>query len=100
MASQLSDLLDLVGCLQESARRGDWKSAGEFAAILRQQEPPAGQQELGEYLRHLKEALIVAKVSRAHAAASLVRVNAAAHFNKTQSDSALPRHGFGEVTNS
>ena len=48
--------------------------------------PPSNREDLGEYLRHLKEALIVAKVSRAHAAASLVRLNAAAQFNIARKD--------------
>jgi hypothetical protein len=103
MASQHSDLVDLVDCLQESARRGDWKSAGELAAILPQQTLPGNPEELGEYLRCLKQALIVAKASRAHSAASLarcnaaaVRLNAAAHFNKMRLDFTPPRQEFGE----
>jgi hypothetical protein len=96
MGSQLSDILDLISRVQESARRGDWKSAGEITATLPQQTLPAGSAELGEYLRRLKQALIVAKVSRAHSAASLARcktaaarLNAATRFNKT-------RQEFGE----
>jgi hypothetical protein len=96
MASPLSDILGLVSCLQESARRGDWKSAAEFAAMLRQQTVPGNPEELAEYLRSLKQALIVAKVSRAHSAASLARCNAAAQFNRTRLDIAPPRQEFGE----
>jgi hypothetical protein len=103
MASPLSDILGLVSCLQESARRGDWKNAGELAAILPQQTLPGNPEELGEYLRCLKQALMVAKASRAHSAASLarcnaaaVRLNAAAHFNRTRLDFAPPRQEFGE----
>jgi len=105
MDSKLSDLLELVGCLRESARRGDWKSAGELAAILRQQTLPASREELGEYFLRLKEALIAAKVSRAHTAASLAnfntaaaRLNAAATFNNTRVDFVPSRQEFGEAT--
>jgi hypothetical protein len=103
MASALSDILHLLDCLRESARRGDWKSAGELVALLPRQEPPDSREELGEYLRCLRQALIVARVSRAHAAASLarintavVRLNAAARFNKTRLDIAPARQEFGE----
>jgi hypothetical protein len=104
MASQLPRILDLVACLQASARRGDWTSAGELAARLRQQTLPENHEELGEYLLRLKEALIAAKVSRAHTAASLtkcntaaVRLNAAATFNNTRTESASSRQEFGEA---
>lgn len=97
MASQLSNIFDVVGCLGESARRGDWKCAAELAAILRQQTLPARQDELGEYLRCLKRVLIAAKVSRAQSAASLVRLNAVARFNKIRADPAPLRQEFGET---
>jgi len=104
MASKLSDLLELVACLQASARRGDWKSSGELAATLRQQNPPAGREELGEYLLRLKEALIAAKVSRAHTAVSLANLNtaaarlsAAATFNNTRVNLVPSRQEFGEA---
>jgi hypothetical protein len=113
MASQLSSILDIVASLQESARFGDWTSTGRLAAILSQQTLPDSREELGEYLRCLKQALIAAKVSRAHSAASLARVNtaagrlnAAARFNKIRGDpspSCSP-HGewqeFGEAADS
>jgi hypothetical protein len=104
MDSPLSNILAVVACLRESVRRGDWKSAGELAATLRQPTLPANREDLGEYLLRLKEALIAAKVSRAHAAASLakfntaaIRLNAAATFNKTRVDSAPSRQEFGEA---
>jgi hypothetical protein len=78
MASQLSEILELVAGLRESVRHGDWKTAGEIAAILPKQTLPDNHDEMGEYLCGLKEALIVAKTSRAHAAASLLRLNTAA----------------------
>jgi hypothetical protein len=97
MASKLSDLLDIVSSLRESARCGDWNSAGRLAAILSQQTLPTCREELGEYLRCLQQALIAAKVSRAHSAASLARVrtaagrlHAAARFNNIRSDPAPP----------
>jgi hypothetical protein len=93
MDSQRSDSLYLIACFRESARRGDWSSAGEFSTRLLQQTPPANRDDLDEYLQCMKEALIVAKASRAHAAASLVRLNAAASFNnRRMGPSALPRN--------
>jgi hypothetical protein len=104
MVSKLSDTLALVACLQESARRGDWNSAGELVIGLRQKTPPNSGEELGEYLSRLKEALIAARVSRAHAAASLARINTAAarlkaatDFNNARADSGPPRQEFGEA---
>jgi hypothetical protein len=81
-----SDLLGTVACLRESARRGDWNSAAELAGTLPRQKLPDGPEKLGEYLRTLKEALTVARASRAHAAASLVRLTAAAKFNRARLD--------------
>jgi hypothetical protein len=107
MASQLSDLLGIVASLRESARCGDWTSAGELTAILSQQTLPANREELGEYLRCLQQALIAAKVSRAHSAASLARVNtaagrlnAAARFNKIRSGPAGTWQKFVEAADS
>src|SRR5690349_1751515 len=100
MASPLSDIVDLVTRLQESARRGDWASAGELAALLPQQRLPATPEELGEYLLCMKEALVAAKASRAHTAACLVRLNAASRFNNARSDFAPRRQEFGEVADS
>jgi hypothetical protein len=107
MAFKLSELLETVASLQESARFGDWKSACRLAALLPQQDLPTSREELGEYLRCLKQALIAAKVSRAHSAASLARVNsaagrlnAAAHFNNIRSGPARPRQEFGEAADS
>jgi hypothetical protein len=104
MASQLFNVLDLVARLQESARRGDWKSTGELAAHLSQQTLPAGREELGEYLLRLKQALIAAKMSRAHAAESLARINtaaarlhAASKFNDTRGSFVSSRQEFGEA---
>jgi hypothetical protein len=97
MASQLSNSLDLIESFQEAARRGDWQSAGEVAATLQQQLPPADREDLTEYLTSLREALVTAKASRAHAAASLVRLNAAAVFNNTQADPTTRRREFGEA---
>jgi hypothetical protein len=100
MDSQLSSALAIVGCFQESARRGDWNNAREMAGILQRQTPPESYLELGEYLDCLKQALVVAKAARAHAAASLVRLSAAAMFNQTRADFVVPRHEFGEVADS
>jgi hypothetical protein len=78
----------MVACLRESARRGDWDSVASLTASLPHQTLPADPEDLGEYLHALKEALSVAKHSRAHAAASRARLNAAARFNLARTDSA------------
>jgi hypothetical protein len=90
----------MVACLRESAGRGDWNGVAALTATLRQQTLPADPEELGEYLHALNEALSVAKDSRSHAAASLVRLNAAARFNHGRADSTSPRQNFGEAADS
>jgi len=82
MDSRLSDARDALACLQEAARRGDWRTAGELAAAISRQPPPTSREDLGEYLRYLHAAIVVAKASRAQTAASLVRLNAAAGFHR------------------
>ena len=77
----------MAACLRESARRGDWESFAALTDSLPHQTLPATPEKLGEYLQALKEALSVAKDSRAQAAASLVRLNAAARFNRGRSES-------------
>jgi len=88
-----------VAQLRESARRGDWQGAADLATTLPRQTLPDTRDELGEYLRDLKEALTVARVSRAHAAASLVRLKAAARFNHIHGDLAPKRQNFGDTAN-
>jgi uncharacterized protein (DUF2236 family) len=88
---------DLIAGIQESARRGDWENAGKLAAILQRQALPTSREELGEYLYCMNQALIVAKASRAHAAATLVRLNAAARFNNARVDFDRRRQEFGEA---
>jgi len=97
MASQRSDLFDVVGELRECARRGDWQGAHQCAIALRPRTLPVDRLELAEYLNRLREALIVARTARAHTAATLVRLNAAAAFQRSRM-SQEPRHEFGEVT--
>jgi hypothetical protein len=97
MDSPLPEVLHLVACLRESARRGDWRNAAGLSAILPQQKMPDDREQVGEYLRALKDALIVAKASRAHAAASLGRLNAAAGFNRTRLDFAPARQNIGDL---
>lgn len=94
MASQPSDLLAIVGGLQECARRGDWRSALELAVSLRDQTPPASAADAGQYLNRLRDALIVAKTSRAHLAATLARMNAAARFHANRSPALPSRQEF------
>ncbi len=89
MDSQLSDRFALVAELRESARRGDWNNALELALELRDLTPPASAVESSEYLDRLRQALVAAKTSRAHASATLVRINAAARFSRS-------RQEFGE----
>jgi hypothetical protein len=100
MASQLSSILDIVASLQESARCGDWNNVRRLAAILSQQTLPTVPEELGEYLRCLQQALITAKVSRAHSAASLARINAAAGRLNAAAQFNNIRQEFGEVADS
>jgi hypothetical protein len=90
MVSQLFDALERVDLIRESARRGDWQSAADLAAKLPREAATASPDELGEYLRRLREAVTVAKVSRAHAAASLVRLQAVARFNRDRQNSDDP----------
>src|SRR5579871_5165009 len=71
MDSQHSELFAIVGTLQECARRGDWKNAFEAASALRDRTPPANTAETGQYLDRLRDALVVAKASRTHLAATL-----------------------------
>ena len=87
MVSPRSDVFGIVARLHESARRGDWNGVAALTASLPQQTLPADPEKLGEYLHVLKEALLVARNSRAHAAASLGRLNAAARFNRARADS-------------
>jgi hypothetical protein len=100
MDSQLSNALEIVARLRESARRGDWTSAADIATTLPRQTLPDNGGEVGEYLRHLKETLTVAKASRAHAAASLFRLKAAAKFNYSRYDLASERQNFGDPAGS
>ncbi len=95
MASQLSDLFAIVADLRECVRRGDWKNAFEAATALRDRTPPACAIETGRYLDRLRDALVAAKASRTHLAATLVRLNAAARFGRSRAI-AHPRQEFGE----
>jgi hypothetical protein len=97
---RLSEILDSVAQLKEAARRGDWKGAGELTAALRHREVPTDHEELGIYLRHLKETLITAKVSRAHTAASLAKFNAAAARLNAAASFHRARQEFAETADS
>jgi hypothetical protein len=81
MVSQLSDALERLALIRESAHRGDWQSAADLTALLPREAAAANGEELAEYLRRLQEAVTVAKASRAHASASLLRLQAVAKFN-------------------
>ncbi len=90
----------MAACLGELARRGDWDGFAALTASLPRQTREVNPEKLGEYLHALKEALSVARDSRAHAAASLVRLNAAARFNRGRADSSSPRQNFAEAADS
>jgi hypothetical protein len=94
MASQPCDLFALISELRESARRGDWRNAFELAIALRDHTPPANTIADGEYLERLRGTLEVAKASRAQTAATLVRLRAAAGFNRFRGGEG--RQDFGE----
>lgn len=89
----------MLARLRESARQGDWKNAQALSIALStalpQKAVPNDPAELTEYLRLLKETVIVAKAWRSHATASLVRLNAAAKFQHSGRDTTLGRHDFG-----
>ncbi len=96
MASQLSDAIDRVARIRESARRGDWQSAADLTALLPAQAPAASRDGLHEYLRSLQEALMVAKASRSRAAASLQRLQAVANFNNARLGFASHRQNYDD----
>jgi Ser/Thr protein kinase RdoA (MazF antagonist) len=83
MVSQLSEALDIVACLRECARGGDWETTAELTNALPRTPLAADAEEIGEYLGRLKEALKDVRVARTRAATSLVRVSAAARFNQS-----------------
>ena len=95
MDSTRSEAFDLLARLRESARCGDWRNAQAIALALREKELPRDPPGLTEYLRLLKETVIVAKAWRSHANASLVGLNAAAKFHDSGRDAAVGRHHFG-----
>jgi hypothetical protein len=94
MDSPHSDTLDSLARLRQCAHSGDWKSAEALAADLPLHAVPVDRAELEDYLRVLKETLIVAKAWRAHAGAWLVRLDAAAKFNSAAIDPSAGRHNF------
>jgi DTW domain-containing protein YfiP len=78
-----SESFHALARLRESVRRGDWATVESIATGIRRHRLPPTREGLGEYLRDLKETLIVAKASRANAMASLVRLKAAAGFQSS-----------------
>jgi hypothetical protein len=86
MDSQPCDILELVACLRESARSGDWEKVSQLVALLPLQPMPSTQEGLGEYLRCLREALMTGKASRAYSMETLVRINAVVSFNNTRQE--------------
>jgi hypothetical protein len=104
MAFQPSDSgsvhADLLACLRESARRGDWRNALSLAEKLSEMAPPTEPRELGEHLCRLRETVIVARASRADSAATLVRLRAAARFTRSALDSRPRRQNPGDTPDS
>ena len=100
MASRLCDTAPLIAGIEESTRRGDWLNAGALTTLLKQMPVPENRDELGEYLRCLEQALIAAKTSRAHSAATLMRLNAAARFHCMSAEFSPHRQKFAETTDS
>jgi len=88
--------IELLAAVEESARRGDWRTAGDLVGKLGQVPVPTGRAELGLYLECLQKAIVAARSSRAHAIASLRRVNAAAGFCRTRVIAAAERQDFVE----
>jgi hypothetical protein len=81
MDSPLSEQAAIAIATGEAARAGDWRRAQALLNDLLRSGPPRGSEALGEYLENLRQALVAAKASRSHLAATLHRVNAAAGFN-------------------
>jgi hypothetical protein len=80
----VDNIVALLSALEESTRRGNWGKAAAMAAELDHLRVPADPEELGRYLGQLRRTLVTARTSRAHAAAFLRRVNAAAGFCRTR----------------
>jgi len=62
--------------------------------------PPTEPRELGEHLCRLRETVIVAKASRADSAATLVRLRAAAKFNRSALAPTPRRQNPGDMPDS
>jgi hypothetical protein len=90
MDCQRFEGIDLLMRFRESARRGDWMSAAEFADALSSGIPPADREQLGIYLGRMREALMVAKASRADLSVALARINAAAGFSTNAAPAPAP----------
>ena len=63
-----------------SARSGDWNTFEKLLLSVQSAPLPSAQDERTEYLKRLKEVVVVAKASRSGMAASLHRLSAAARF--------------------
>jgi hypothetical protein len=74
----------------KASRAGDWSSVSDLTDIIRVTTVPQIEEERQEYLRSLKEALVVVKASRADLAVSAARLNAAGGFQSSASCNAAP----------
>jgi hypothetical protein len=69
--------------LMQAARAADWAAVSDLTEVIRNATLPGGAEELQEYARNLKEALVVVKASRADLAMSAARLNAAVGFQSS-----------------
>jgi hypothetical protein len=70
----------IFGPLMDAARCGDWSAVAELTANIRAGIVPELDIERQEYLRALKETLVVVKAARAGIAVSAARLSAAVGF--------------------
>jgi hypothetical protein len=80
--------LEVFGLLMKASRAGDWSSVADLTDIIRASTVPQLEEERQEYLRSLREALVVVKASRADLAMSAARLNAAVGFHSSGSGGA------------
>jgi hypothetical protein len=80
MECPLSETGDVFDALGNALRAGSWQMVSHIAGRLCAMSPPGDPAGTEEYLRRLRETLIVARAARADAQMSLSRIRAAARF--------------------
>jgi hypothetical protein len=98
MDFQRSDVHVQLAQVRDAIRGGNWGVAELNARELSKHTVPAQVCDMEAYLEELKQTLVLAKASRANAAASLARVRAAARFQQNRSFTTLGRQNFAEPT--